>query len=129
MNQPTFWDLEPDTDSGGRVGGGYPKTSQRAGYAFKSGTQKAQIITHLAKGATAYELAGRIKNKAGDNVSKNQIAARLLELRENGFVKYRRDNGEIVERETSGGNAAQVQELTNKGWQAYRKIQERGQDA
>ena len=68
-------------------------------------------------GMTAFDLYAKIRNGAGHPISTNQIATRLGEMREQGLVKYRRDEltGVIIERETTGTNSALVQELTKWG--------------
>ncbi len=126
MNQPTLWEPNnPANSYGGKVGYNYPQTSKRAARTVKTGTQKDQIIRRIAndpnRNMTAYQLAGKILNKAGEPISKNQIATRLLELRESGHVEYLVGAEGIEERTTTGGNSAQVQQLTVKGWEVYER--------
>ena len=61
----------------------------------------------------------RIVNGAGDPISTNQIATRLLELREAGMIEYARHDitGLILERETTPGNTGLVQKITYWGVQ------------
>jgi DNA-binding HxlR family transcriptional regulator len=77
-----------------------------------------RAMYHVKDGMTAFDLYGKIRNTAGLPISQNQIATRLGEMREQGLVKYRRDNitGLIIERETTGTNSALVQELTKWGY-------------
>ena len=117
-NEPTLW----DSVTGGKTGRTHPETSQRAGRRVKSGTQKHQILRLLyayREGMTAYEMRGRILNNAQDPISTNQIATRLLELRESGMVEFVRDNvtGVILERETTPNNTGQVQKASDLGIQ------------
>jgi hypothetical protein len=115
MNEPTLWGGDF-----GKVGNNHPVTSHKAAMNLKAGTQKHQIVKQLfmaREGLTAFELYGKILNNAGHPVSTNQIATRLLELREYGAVDFRRDpiTGLPETRTTSGSNEGQVQELTQWG--------------
>jgi len=115
MNEPTLWGGET-----GKVGDDHPLTSHKAAMNLKAGTQKHQIVRQLfmsSHGLTAFELYGKILNGAGHPISTNQIATRLLELREWGLVDFRRDpiTGLPETRTTSGSNEGQVQELTERG--------------
>ena len=117
MNQPTLWG-----EIGGKTGNDHPQTSYEAGRKVRSGTQKHQILRLLyahKEGMTAYEMRKRIVNGAGEPISTNQIATRLLELREDSMVEFARDNitGLILERETTPNNTGQVQKLTRWGYQ------------
>jgi hypothetical protein len=99
---------------GGKIGTNHPATAVAAAHTVKAGTQHALIVKELSLapgGLTAYDLAdGRVKNAAGRPISPNQIATRLLELRERGFVEYT-----FEERETTPGNTGMVQRLTVLG--------------
>jgi len=115
MNEPTLWG--GDT---GKVGDNHPLTSHKAAMNLKAGTQKHQVVRHLfmsSQGLTAFDLYGKILNGAGHPISTNQIATRLLELREWGLVDFRRDpiTGLPETRTTSGIYEGQVQELTERG--------------
>ena len=117
QSEPTLWD-----SVGGKTGRDHPETSKRAGRKVKSGTQKHQILCLLyahRDGMTAYEMRGRILNNAQDPISTNQIATRLLELRESGMVEFARDDitGMILERETTPNNTGQVQKASQLGIQ------------
>ena len=117
MNQPTLWG-----EIGGKTGNDYPQTSYEAGRKVRVGTQKHQILRLLyahTEGMTAYEMRRRILNAAGEPISTNQIATRLLELREDRMVEFARDNitGLILERETTPNNTGHVQKLTRWGYQ------------
>jgi len=117
MNQPTLWG-----ETGGKTGNYHPETSYEAARKVRSGTQKHQILRllHAYKdGLTAYDMRKRIVNGAGDPISTNQIATRLLELREAGMIEYARHDitGLILERETTPNNTGQVQKITYWGVQ------------
>jgi Fe2+ or Zn2+ uptake regulation protein len=112
MNQQTLW--------GGTTGTHHPETSHEAGRKVKSGSQKHQILRAMYSvrdGMTAFDLYEKVKNGAGHPISTNQIATRLGEMREQGLVRYRRDEltGVILERETTPSNTGLVQELTKWG--------------
>ncbi len=113
--QPSLWD-----QTGGKVGHHHPQTSHTAARQVRSGSQQALILLALWDGpSTAYRLStgGRIINKAGHPVAPNQIATRLGELRDRGWVVYVREfpGGPIVEEATTPGNSGQVQELSDAG--------------
>jgi len=115
MNQPTLWG-----EIGGKTGNNHPQTSYEAGRKVRAGTQKHQILRLLyahSDGMTAYEMRKRILNGAGELISTNQIATRLLELREGGLVDFRRHpiTGLPDTRATTPGNEGQIQELTEWG--------------
>ena len=119
MNQPNLWGFDPN-EIGGKVGNDHPATSQRASMRVKAGSQKAQAIRALdesdGNGLTAYQLSKLIFNNAGDNLSPNQTATRLGELREQGLAGYLYDQAGIpVERETTPSNAGIVHVLTRFG--------------
>ena len=95
--QPSLWD-----QTGGKVGHDHPQTSHTAARQVKSGSQQALILLALWDGpATAYRLStgGRVVNKGGYPVAPNQIATRLGELRDRGWVIYLRtfEGGPVVE--------------------------------
>jgi len=113
--QPSLWD-----QTGGKVGHDRPQTSHTAASQVRSGSQQALILLALWDGpATAYRLStgGRVVNKGGYPVAPNQIATRLGELRDRGWVTYLRtfEGGPIVEETTTPGNSGQVQKLTDLG--------------
>lgn len=118
MNQqPTLWG-----GMGGKTGNEHPETSYNAGRTVRSGTQKHQILQVMyghPDGVTAYELRGKIRNGAGDPISTNQIATRLLELREDRMVIFVRDaiTGLVSTRPTTPGNEGQIQRLNEWGLQ------------
>jgi len=93
--------------------------SQRASMRVKSGSQKAQAIMALEErgdGMTAFDLSTVIFNGAGREISPNQAATRLGELREQGLAGYLFDQvGRPVERETTPGNTGIVHVLTRFG--------------
>lgn len=119
MNQPNLWGFDPN-EIGGKVGNDHPETSQRASMRVKAGSQKAQAIRALDEsdgtGLTAYQLSKLVFNGAGDNLSPNQTATRLGELREQGLAMYLFDQvGRPVERETTPGNTGIVHVLSRFG--------------
>ena len=113
--QPSLWD-----QTGGKVGHDHPQTSHTAARQVRSGSQQALILLALWDGpSTAYRLStgGRVVNKGGYPVAPNQIATRLGELRDRGWVTYLRTfkGGPIYEETTTPGNSGQVQKLTDAG--------------
>ena len=113
--QPSLWD-----QTGGKVGHDHPQTSHTAARQVKSGSQQALILLALWDGpATAYRLStgGRVVNKGGYPVAPNQIATRLGELRDRGWVIYLRtfEGGPVVEETPTPGTSGQVQTLTALG--------------
>ena len=113
--QPSLWD-----QTGGKVGHDHPQTSHTAARQVRSGSQQALILLALWDGpSTAYRLStgGRVVNKGGYAVAPNQIATRLAELRDRGWVTYLRafEGGPGVEETTTPGNTGQVQKLTDAG--------------
>ena len=116
MNEPTLWGGQ----IGGKVGHNHPETSHKAAKKVKSGTQKHQILRQMfmAKaGLTAIDLYGKELTGPGHPLSTNQIATRLLELREGGLVDFRRHpiTGLPETRPTTPGNEGQIQQLTELG--------------
>ena len=119
MSQQNLWGFNPD-EVGGKVGTNHPEPSQRASMNVKSGSQKAQAIHALSEkgveGMTAFDLSTVIFNGAGREISPNQSATRLGELREQGLAVYLFDQvGRPVERETTPGNTGIVHVLTRFG--------------
>jgi len=114
--------------TGGKVGRNHPQTAVVASTNVRTGTQHAMVVEALWKvfpeGLTAYDLAdGRVKNSAGRPVSPNQIATRLMELRERGFVEYvPAGTGRALERETTPGNTGLIQQLTDAGVSQSRNL-------
>ena len=131
MSQHNLFGFNPD-QIGGKVGANPPETSQRAAIRVKSGSQKAQVILALSSlyphdGMTAYGLDGFITNAAGDPISRNQIATRLGELRDQGLAMYLFDQfGKPVERETTPGNTGYVHVLTRQGMEVAYDLRRRG---
>jgi hypothetical protein len=114
MMQASLWDKP------GVVSNEHPVTSHVAAATVKAGSQRAQVLGALwGGGMTAYRLAveGLVLNGADLPVSPNQIATRLKELRDAGYVEYVRDfpGGPFVEEPTTAGNTALVQTLTGYG--------------
>jgi len=114
MMQASLWDKP------GVVSNEHPSTSHHAAATVKAGSQRAQVLGALwGGGMTAYRLAveGLVLNSAALPVSPNQIATRLKELRDQGYVQYIREfpGGPFVEQATTAGNTALVQALTGYG--------------
>ncbi len=114
MIQASLWDKP------GVVSNEHPVTSHVAAATVKAGSQRAQVLAALWDApTTAYRLAvaQQVLNGAGLPVSPNQIATRLKELRDAGYVQYVRDfpGGPFVEEATTAGNTALVQTLTSYG--------------
>jgi hypothetical protein len=98
-----------------------PATSRRAGTTPRKGTQRALVLQTLAEWGhmTAYRCALFM------NKSPNQIATRLGELHDDGFVTYLRDEaGVIVEAETTPGNTGMVHTCTPSGMHAHKRVLE-----
>lgn len=112
--------LDPD-QTGGKTGRDHPDTAKQAGFTVKVGSQKAAVLHCLTLGdRTAAELAPLVTHELGrtaaNPVSRNQVAARLLELREDGLVEHAHDEtGAVLVRATGGGHAGQVHGLTRAG--------------
>lgn len=91
-------------------------------------TQKARVLRIMRAtgpiGITAAELAPRLTAATQREVSKNQTATRLLELREAGFVTGRVESGEQVYRSTGLHSKGQVWVLTNEGLDEARRLAE-----
>jgi len=114
MMQASLWDKP------GVVSIEHPSTSHHAAATVKAGSQRAQILAALWDApTTAYRLAldRLVLNSAGHVVSPNQIATRLKELRDHGYVEYVREfsGGPFVEEATTAGNTALMQTLTGYG--------------
>ena len=125
MSQLDIWGFD-ENQVGGKVGKSHPETSQKASKNVRSGTQQAQILSHLLKinSGTAYEISEHVFNTAGRSISPNQCATRLLELREKGLLDYVRDSrsGQPIERETTPGNTGLVQRLSKRGMEQAVRI-------
>lgn len=101
-----------DLDATGKVGRKHPETSY-ATAAVRRGTQRHKVLLALVEhpdGATADTISKMLE------VPPNQIATRLLELREGGYITYKtNDFGEAEEQRTSRGHQARLQVLTPAG--------------
>ena len=101
-----------DLDATGPVGAEHPETS-RAVASLRFGSQRWRVLELLAdhpEGLTADAVS------SGVNLSPNQAATRLGELRAGGWVQYLSDDsGKRLERLTSRGNRALVQGVTVAG--------------
>lgn len=110
-----------DLDATGKVGRKHPETSY-ATAAVRRGTQRHKVLLALVEhpdGATADTVSIMLK------YSPNQIATRLGELRQGGYVTYKTDDfGEAEEQRTSKGHQARLQVLTPAGLLALAAIKE-----
>lgn len=105
---------DPTAPQLGKFGAGHPETSRRAAVLAypRSGSQRAAILDAMAhrlsegqpEGLTAYEASAIIGR------SPNQTATRMLELREQGWIRH---NGQ--ERATTPGNTGLVHVFTDDG--------------
>ena len=88
---------------------------------MKSGSQKAQGLIALQavypEGLTAFQLADHIVDGSGRNISRNQAATRLGEIRDNGWAELKLNGAGLPEeRATTPGNTGQVYKLTDTGY-------------
>lgn len=110
--------VAPTRPQEGKVGASHPSTAKRAamGMRLKSGSQRQQIVHAVAlrgdAGMTAAQAAEIIHR------SRNQTAARILELHEQGWLTFAVDGaGNIEERATDAdGNKGRVHVLTPAAW-------------
>tara|TARA_R110000824_G_scaffold96453_4_gene230958 strand:+ start:626 stop:1018 length:393 start_codon:yes stop_codon:yes gene_type:complete len=119
MSQPNLWGFD-EQQIGGKVSDAHPLTSHAAASKVRTGTQKAQAIIALGEshpnGLTALEISDAVVNGAQRNISPNQAATRLGELRDQGIAVYLFNlTGQPIERETTPGNAGIVHVLTDYG--------------
>ena len=112
-------------DRPGAVGRGHPSTSRSAAYTpsnvVRFGTQRHQCLAALRdRGpSTAARVALAV------NLSRNQTATRLGELREDGLVAYcRDDDGTYLTEQTSPNDEGIVQTITPAGLLALRAVRE-----
>lgn len=104
--------VNPAQIGGGKVGRHHPTRARVAAATVKLGSQLAAVMAELRAredGMTSYELAHRL------TIVPNQVAARVLELRERGLVTGQMDGVVGVERATTPGNTGQVWTLTDAG--------------
>ena len=116
MSQASLWD-----QVGGKVSDAHPITSHVAASRVKSGTQKAQALIALKavypEGLTAFQLADHIVDGSGRNISRNQAATRLGEIRDNGWAELKLNGAGLPEeRATTPGSTGQVYKLTDIGY-------------
>ena len=97
------------------------RPTSRAAAEINRDTDQHQALAALRTlgPATADAVAAEVKR------SPNQTAARLLALRDGGYVRHATENGAYVLRPTRTGSKAQVQELTPAGVAALARL-ERG---
>jgi len=106
----------------GKVGPDHPETAKRAATLPVFGSQRWAVLDYLSRyqftGCTAAEVAD---SDEFARMSRNQVAARLHELRHNGLVRYCKDaDGNFVTRRTSKGASGRVQQITEYGLQLVR---------
>ena len=116
MSQASLWD-----QTGGKVSDAHPVTSHVAAARVKSGTQQAQALVALQavypEGLTAFPLADHIVDGSGRNISRNQAATRLGEVRDKGWAELKLNGAGLPdERATTPGNTGQVYKLTEIGY-------------
>jgi hypothetical protein len=113
--------IDPTSVGGGYVGHGHPDTSRQAAAAVKAGSQHAHLLQLVAaagnKGITCWEAAqDPTWATVRPNITENQIGARMLWLRENGYVAHRQDvNGTKIKRATKTSTAL-VHVATHAGY-------------
>ena len=112
---PSLFDLEPDPPPGA-VGADHPETSRAAARSasnrLRFGTQRHALLRLLSdhRRSTAAALADAL------GMSRNQVATRLGECREAGWVTYSRDeSGAVLTAPTSSDSEGAVQEITLVG--------------
>lgn len=110
---------DPRRQQPGKVGAHHPTPARRAAVLSmpRAGTHRAQLLDLLAQGPRTCAALADATGK-----SRNQTGARMLELREQGWVEYlRADDGTIVVEPTDNeGNTGQVQQLTAAGRAQWR---------
>lgn len=100
-------------DAPGLVGRDHPETSKRAAWTPTKGGEAWRVLEALQRfgPSTSDELAAR-----GVSPSVNQAGARLLQLRDGGYVRrVLTSDGDVVKQRTRSGASAEVQELTPVG--------------
>lgn len=101
-----------DMEAPGKVGRKHPETSHTAATLPGFGTQRWRVLFALGDrhNATAAELADRC------NLSRNQCATRLMELREGGYARYLYDDdGEPMRRATGLNTSGRVHIISALG--------------
>lgn len=107
----SLFDLpDPEDPKPGKAGRDHPPTSKQSAQRGAPGfaTQRGIVLAYVAtrsRGATAAEVAD------AHGWSRNQIATRLLELREQGWLQHAIEDGEPVVRSTGGGHSGLVHVL------------------
>jgi hypothetical protein len=102
---------DPDVVMPGKVGAGHPDTSRAAARFGAPGfaSERARVLLVIAgaeHGCTAAEVASMTGG------TRSQSAARMLELREQGWIVRRRDaDGQLVKRRTSAVGEGAVHDL------------------
>lgn len=126
MRAKLFPVLDPGQVGGGKVGRRHPDQSRHAAAIVKAGSQLAALLNivyyrgHV--GSTSAEAAVELSDVLGHIVSRNQTAARMLELRERGLVEAGTVDGDPEKRTTSAGAEGQVWVVTDLGLTELRRI-------
>lgn len=113
--------IDPASVGGGYVGRTHPDTSRQAATIVKAGSQHAhllQLVTAAGNdGITCWEAAqSPTWATIRPGITENQIGARMLWLRENGYVAHRKDvNGTKIKRPTKTSTAL-VHVATHAGY-------------
>lgn len=99
----------------GQVGRDHPATSKQAARSMRFGSQRHTVLgVVIGTPSTAAEVADRL------GLSRNQVATRLGELRQAGYVTWATDDhGRIVERATGPSDTGRVHRATLLGHGAY----------
>ena len=107
-------------DHPGTTSTSHPTTSRKAGTTPRKGSQRLRVLEVLLDHGplTAYAVSEQVGS------SPNQVAARLLELRKDGFVSLRMVDGQIETRATTVGNTGRVHEITNAGVAAVQAVEQ-----
>lgn len=96
----------------GKVSNSHTDTAKRAAALPRFGSQRWEVldVVHELRGATAAEVAD------ATGLSRNQAAARMLELREAGLLsRARTESGTYMERSTGPGSTGVVHTVTAAG--------------
>lgn len=112
--------FDPDDLLDGKVGRDHPHTSRQSAHLGIVGfaTERARVLLAIAASGSEGRTAAEVTAIVGG--VRNQIAARMLELREGGWIVYQTSpNGERVVRATDGGHRALVQVLNPEARQDF----------
>lgn len=115
--------LEALAEAPGKVSTLAPPTSRKAGTQKppRFGSQRWEVLQAISRtnhGRTAAEVTDYLNRPGGRDkpISRNQVATRLLELREAGLVQYRTDEkGAVIVRPTGPKDTGAVHFITLAG--------------